>query len=346
MLHPVILSGGSGRRLWPASRPHRPKPFLTLVGEDSSFDGVLRRISALPGAAPPTVIAGVSHEDHVREALDGTQALLLLEPESRDTAPAMTAAALLLCKRDPGAVLLFLPADHHVPDAEAFAVSVAAAVRAAEDGWIATLGLRPEGPSSAYGYIRPGRPVEGRLPVIGFIEKPLPARAAELIAEGGLWNCGVFACRADVLIEEMARHAPAVLDAVRIAVAEARPMLDAVLLGPAFHEAPRLSFDHAVMEKTDRAVVEPAAFAWSDLGAWNAVLAASERDAAGNSTAGAVVLESASDCIVRASHGKTVALVGTRKLAVIVDEDGVMICDLDAGDQVRAAVDRVSAAPR
>lgn len=342
----MILSGGSGRRLWPASRPHRPKPFLTLVGEDTAFGGVLRRIKALTGAAQPTVIAGLAHEDHVRAALDGTRALLLLEPEARDTAPAMTAAALLLCKRDPGAVLLFLPADHHVPDADAFALSVAAAVRMAQDGWIATLGLKPEGPSAAYGYIRPGRPERECVPIAEFIEKPTSARAAALIEEGCLWNCGVFACRADVLIEEMARHAPAVLDAARAAVAEAKWLADAVLLGPSFHDAPRLSFDHAVMEKTDRAVVEPAAFAWSDLGAWDAVLAASERDAAGNSTAGAVVLESASGCIVRAAHGMTVAVVGASRLAVIVDDQSVMICDLDSADQVRTAVDRVTAAPR
>lgn len=342
----MILSGGSGRRLWPASRPHRPKPFLTLVGEDTAFGGALRRIAALTGAAPPTVIAGLAHEDHVRAALDGTDALLLLEPEARDTAPAMTAAALLLCERDPGAVLLFLPADHHVPDAEAFAVSVAAAVRMAQDGWIATLGLKPEGPSAAYGYIRPGRREDERLSVAAFIEKPSPARAATLIAEGCLWNCGVFACRADVLIEEMARHAPAVLDAARSAVAEAKYLVDAILLGPSFHDAPRLSFDHAVMEKTDRAVVEPAAFAWSDLGAWDAVLAASERDAAGNSTAGAVVLESASGCIVRAAHGITVAVVGASHLAIIADADGIMICDLDSGHHVRKAVDRVSGGRR
>lgn len=312
------------------------------MGEDTTFDGVVRRIAALPDAAPPLVIAGAAHEAHVREALDGTDALLLLEPESRDTAAAMTAAALLLAARDPEAVLLVLPADHHVPDAQAFAASATAAVAAADDGWIATLGLQPAGPSSAYGYIRPEPRADGRLHVAAFVEKPTPACAVDLIAEGCLWNCGVFACRADVLIAEVERHAPLVLEAARRAVAEAQQADGAILLGPAFGAAPRLSFDHAVMERTDRAVVEPADFAWSDLGVWSAVWAASERDAEGNSTAGVVVLEAASDCIVRATPGKTVALVGTRRLAVIVDEDGVMICDLDAADQVRVAVDRVS----
>lgn len=342
----MILSGGSGRRLWPVSKPHRPKPFLTLVGDNTAFDAVLHRISLLNGAASAVVIAGVAHEPHIRGALNGTDALLLLEPESRDTAAAMTAAALLLAARDPDAMLLFLPADHHVPDAEAFVRGAAGAVAAARDGWIAVLGLRPGGPSSAFGYIRSERGSDGRLHVAAFVEKPDTARAAALIAEGCLWNCGVFACRADLLVEEIERHAPAVLAAVQTSIAQSEQTAGAVRLGPAFRDAPRLSFDRAVMEKTDQAVVEPAAFAWSDLGGWNAVLAASPRDADGNSAEGEVVLEDSSGCIVRASHGKTVALVGTRNLAVIVEGDGVMICDLGAADQVRAAVDRVSAAPR
>ena len=344
MLHPVILSGGSGERLWPASTPARPKPFLSLVGEETTFANALRRAAALRDAAPVTVVAGRRHEASARAALQGLDALVVLEPEPRNTAAAMTAAALILGARDPDAVLLFLPADHMMPEAEAFAERVEVMAAHARAGWIATLGLRPDRPSAAYGYIRPGAGTP--RPVAGFVEKPPAEQAAALIAEGCLWNAGVFALRADVLVEEMRRHSPKSLAAAASAVRLHRRIGEAILLDQCFVEAPAVSFDVAVMEKTGRAGVEPASLAWSDLGAWDAGLAAAERDPRGNSAAGRVVLEDASNCLVRAAEGMTVAVVGARNLAVIVDPAGVMICDLDSGHQVRAALEKVSAGGR
>lgn len=342
MLHPVILCGGAGERLWPASRPHRPKPFLPLVGDETTFQSALRRAAGLPGAEPVTIVAGRPHERRVREALAGREALVILEPAARDTAPAMTAAALVLGARDPEAVLVFLPSDHFIPDADAFARHVAAMADQARAGWIALLGLRPSGPSAAYGYLLPEEG-EGSRRVARFIEKPDAARAVGLIADGCLWNAGVFAVRADVLLEEMRRHAPGVVAAAAQSVRRHRRVAGTILLDPAFEDAPALSFDVAVLENTDRAVVEAGALAWSDLGAWDAVLAASERDHDGNSAEGHVVLQSTSNCLVRAADGMTVAVVGARNLAVIVDQGAVMICDLESGHQVRAAIDRVSA---
>ena len=346
MLHPVILCGGAGERLWPASRPDRPKPFLSLLGQETTFESALRRAALLPSAEPVTVVAGRTHERRVREALAGREALSILEPAGRDTAPAMAAAALIIGGRDPEAVLVFLPSDHFVPDAAVFTAHVAAMADQARAGWIALLGLAPNHPSTAYGYLLPEP--DGRDPrrVDRFIEKPDAGRAARLIAEGCLWNAGVFAVRADTLLAELRRHAPAVVAASEEAVRRRRRVAGTLLLDEAFAEAPAVSFDIAVLEKTDRAVVEAGALAWSDLGAWDAVLAASHRDDHGNSAEGDVVLQSASNCLVRAADGMTVAVVGARNLAVIVDQGAVMVCDLESGHQVRAALDRVSAGGR
>lgn len=346
MLHPVILCGGSGERLWPASTPNLPKPFLALVGSGSTFASALARAAALPGAGPVTVLAGRRHEGAVRSAIEDQDALVILEPEPRNTAPAMAAAALVLSARDADAILLFLPADHMLPDAAAFAERVEAMTLQARMGWIALLGMTPTTPSSAFGYIEAGAGRGGPRPVTRFIEKPDTTRAASLIADGALWNAGIFCVRADVLIEEMRRHAPAVLAVAVEAVERRRRVGRTILLDPLFGAAPAVSFDVAVMERTDRAVVEAADFAWADLGAWDAVLAASERDPEGNSAAGRVVLESSSNCLVRAAEGMTVAVVGARNLAVIVDRGAVMICDLDSGHHVRSAVERVSAGGR
>lgn len=346
MLHPVILSGGAGERLWPASTPGRPKPFLPLTGGETTFAGALARAGALPAAGPVTVVSGRRHEAAVRAGLAGQDAVVILEPEPRNTAPAMTAAALVLAARDPDAVLLFLPADHLTPDDEVFAGHVQAMAAQAEAGRIALLGMTPTGPSPAYGYVLAGPGAAGSRPVSRFVEKPDVARATALIAEGALWNAGVFCLRADVLVEEMRRQAPGVLAAAAEAVRLSRRVGRTILLDPVFGDAPSVSFDVAVLERTDRAVVQAATFAWADLGAWDAVLAASERDPQGNSAAGHVVLESASNCLVRAAEGMSVAVVGARNLAVIVDQGAVMICDLAAGHRVRAAVARVSAGGR
>lgn len=346
MLHPVILCGGAGERLWPASRPHRPKPFLPLVGEETPFQSALRRAATLPGAETITIVAGRRHDRRVREALAGREALLILEPAARDTAPAMAAAALVMGARDPEAVLVFLPSDHCIPDGAAFAGHVAAMADQARAGWIALLGLKPTRPSTAYGYLLPEDGEGSPRRVARFIEKPDAARAANLIADGCLWNAGVFAVRADVLLAEMRRHAPDVAAAAAQAVRLQQRVAGTVLLDSAFEAAPALSFDIAVLEKTDRAVVEAGALAWSDLGAWEAILAASDRDHDGNSAEGHVVLQAASNCLVRAAHGMTVAVVGARNLAVIVDQGAVMVCDLESGHQVRAAIDRVSAGGR
>ena len=338
------MSGGSGQRLWPASRPHFPKPFIPLVGSRSTFDEALERSGALVGAAPVTVVAGRVHAPAIRRALDraGAGGMLILEPEARDSAPAMAAAAHWIAAADPEGVILFLAADHHIPDMDAFTGAVDLAAGHARDGWIVTLGVLPDGPSTAYGYIRPGEALGDIHRVEAFVEKPDLVRAQQFLRDGYLWNSGMFISRADILIAELERHAPEVNAAAREAVEQAERQPRQLTLGRGFRAAPKISIDYAVMEKTDRALVAQARFAWSDLGAWNAVLAASVRDSSGNSAAGEVVLEDVEGCLVRAGQGMTVVVVGGRNLAVIADREAVMVCDLDSAEGLKAAVERAS----
>lgn len=338
------MSGGSGQRLWPASRPRFPKPFIPLVGPRSTFDEALDRSQALAGAAPVTVVAGRAHAPAIRRALRraGGGGLLVMEPEARDSAPAMAAAAHLIAAREPEGVILFLAADHHIPDRHAFTEAVGLAEHHAREGWIVTLGAQPDGPSTAYGYIRPGAQRGDIHHVAAFVEKPDLAQAEQFLRDGYLWNSGMFVTRADTFIAELEQHSPEVNRAARLAVEQAGHEPHQVTLGSAFQTAPRISIDYAVMERTRRALVAPAHFAWSDLGAWNAVLAASRRDASGNSAAGEVVLENAEGCLVRAGQGMTVVVVGGRNLAVIADREAVMVCDLGSSDGLKAAVERAT----
>lgn len=342
-LHPVILCGGSGVRLWPLSNARRSKPFIPLVDGQSTFAQTLHRLAAIDGAAAPIVVAGPAHIDAILAefAAAGIEGTVIIEPVGRDSAPAMAAAAHYIQDRHPGEVALFLAADHHIPDPKAYAATVAVAAAQAERGSIVTLGVRPTGPSTAYGYIAPGEPLsEGAYRVEGFAEKPDEAAAQAFVHEGRLWNGGMFIVRADVLIAELEAHAPAIADAARGAVDGAREDGRLVHLGEAFAQAPKISIDYAVMEHTRLAAVTPAEFAWSDLGAWDAVLEVSARDALGNSAEGPVTLSGAENCLVRAEGGVKVVAVGVKNLAIIAAPDGVMVCDLDALDQVKDAVGR------
>ncbi|HYE46159.1 MAG TPA: AGE family epimerase/isomerase [Caulobacter sp.] len=345
VLYPVIMCGGAGTRLWPASRTERPKPFIPLAGEQPLFSRTLDRLRALQGAASPLIIAGAPHAGLIEAALAeaGMTGDIVIEPEGRDSAPAMAAIAALVQARDPDGVCLFLSADHHIPDPAAFARTVETARRQAVEDGIVTLGVRPAGPATAYGYIRAASAGGSARPVEAFIEKPDTDRAAELIAEGCLWNSGMFICRAATLLAELDRHAPQVAAATRKAVAEARTEEGLLLLGDTFRSAPKISIDFAVMERTDRCFVVPADFAWSDLGAWDAIWEAAARDEDGNSLSGAAVTSRSSGNLVQAAPGIIVALAGVRNLAVIAEPGRVMVSDLAETD-VKALVARAEAA--
>jgi mannose-1-phosphate guanylyltransferase/mannose-6-phosphate isomerase len=347
-VHPVIMCGGSGTRLWPVSRPSLPKQFIPLIGNRSSFQQTVTRVMGMRDMRDPIIVAGASHAAIVQAQLSalGIRAAQLLEPEPRDTAPAIAAAAVFVADQDPDALLVVLCADHYIPDEAAFQIAASRALIAAEQGWIVTLGVRPNGPSTAFGYIKPA---VAALPglvvhaVEAFVEKPTIAVAAEYIAAGYLWNSGNFISAAARLVAEFDRHAPAISAAARQAVRGGQTLEAGVLLlGPDFAAAPKISIDYAVMEKTDRAAVAPVDFAWSDLGAWDAVKAASPADAHGNSVTGDAVLIDTADCLVRTSGTMRVGLAGVSGLVVIVEPDAVLVSDLASSQAIKGLADSMT----
>lgn len=281
------------------------------------------------------VVGGVSHKQAILEQLEeiGVTAIILLEPEGRDSSAAMAAAALWTARHAPDAVNLFVASDHHIPDDEAFRRSVREAVSAAAKGRIVTLGVVPTEPSAAYGYIAPSGPMLSE--VSAFVEKPDPATARRYISEGYLWNSGNFIVRADVLVKEIADRAPAVGEAVKVALDQAESDGPCLTLGAGFKAAPKISIDYAVMEKTTRASVLPVSFEWSDLGAWDSVHASGEGDV------GLHILEDSEGCLVRACDGVMVAAIGLRDVGIIVERDAVLVTDLKKSQDVKKVVERL-----
>lgn len=338
---PVIMCGGSGTRLWPASRPERPKQFVPLTGALSSFQETVKRVAGLSGGARPLVVAGVAHGVAIRRQLAeiGAEADILLEPEPRDSAAAMAAAAVWIERRHPDGVAVVVSADHHVPDDAAFRDAASQAAVGAAKGRIVTLGVRPSSPSSAYGYLRPAGG-EGVQDLLEFVEKPDAETAAKYLEQGYLWNSGNFVVAAKVLIEELEAHAPSILEPVRAAVAEANAE---GVLGDSFRGSPKISIDYAVMEKTARAAVLPVDFEWSDVGAWDAVLDASPRDFDGNAVSGDVILLDAANTYVRAPAGLRVAAVGVSDIAIVAEGDAILVCDLAHSQTVKKAAETAKA---
>ena len=331
-MFPVILCGGAGTRLWPASREHRPKQFLSLAGDLSLFQETLRRVAPLAEGGRVLVVAGQDHAASIHEQLGGVEAVLIVEPVGRDSAPAMAAAAEWIARRDPAGVALFVASDHHIPDGEGFRRAVREALESAEAGRIVTFGVRPSDPSSAYGYIQPEGP--GLSPVKRFVEKPDRRRAQDYVARGYLWNSGNFAVRADVLLAELDAYAPGVTAAVRDALSD--PAGDVVRLGEAFAEAPRISIDYAVMEKSRLTSVLPVDFGWSDLGAWDAVAAA------GGASRGLWIGGDGDGAnLVRAAEGMVIATAGVSDLAIIAEPDAVLVCHLSRSQEVKGLVERL-----
>lgn len=342
-IYPVIMCGGSGTRLWPLSLPERPKQFIPLIAERSSFQYTIQRLAAIRDAAPPLVIAGLAHADWIRLNLAaiGAKADILLEPEPRDSAAAVAAAAAWVAARDPDGVAAIVAADHHVPDFEAFARAIETAAGAAADGWIVTLGVRPDSPAIAYGYIAPAEAIAaGPVSAVSrFVEKPDLERAKTYVESGYLWNSGNFIARASILQTAFAAFAPAVGDAARLGVETAEATPAGAVLGAAFLQAPKISFDYAVMEKADRVAVLPVGFAWSDLGAWDAIWAASPRDAQGNAIQGEGRLIDVSNSLLRrtGAHGPAITVLGLSNIAVVGDDQNLLIANLAASQGVKLA---------
>jgi mannose-1-phosphate guanylyltransferase/mannose-6-phosphate isomerase len=344
----VILSGGSGTRLWPLSRDERPKQFLPLVGEHSLFQhAVLRTQSLDTPVLDPLVVCNEAHRFIVAEQLRelGARATaIVLEPAGRNTAPAVAVAALLAQravsgKEDP--LLLVLPADHLVRDTKAFAGAVQAAAAAAAAGNLVTFGVVPDRPETGYGYLLEGVDQGGWSELDEFVEKPNLETAERYVASGRyLWNSGMFVLGAAAFLKELERHAPAMLAACREAVNTATTDADFTRLGPAFATSPADSIDYAVMEKTDRAAVVPLDAGWSDVGSWSALYDLLDKDAAGNVAKGDALVEQCRDTYVLASN-RTVAVVGLDNVVVVETQDAVLVIARDASQHVKLVVDRL-----
>lgn len=347
-IHPVIMCGGSGTRLWPASRESMPKQFITLVGETSTFRATAERVSDAAVFARPTVIAASDARFIVAEQLaqGGIAADILLEPERRDSAAAVAVAAAHAVRIDPEAVVMILAADHVIGDAAAFVAAARAAAEGARAGYIMTLGIEPTHPATGYGYIDPGAPIADASGTAGsmrrvarFTEKPDADAAARYIAAGALWNSGYFVFRADIMLAELREHAPAVLEAAEAALAAAVTDLDFVRLdADAFGKAPKTSIDYAVMERTERAGVVPVSFPWSDIGTWAALWEASPQDASGNAVRGRVALVETRGSLVHSEGEMLTSVVGLDDVVVVTTPDAVLVTSKARCDAVKDLV--------
>jgi mannose-1-phosphate guanylyltransferase/mannose-6-phosphate isomerase len=325
---PLIMCGGAGTRLWPASREVRPKQFLPLFGARSTFQDTLARVSDPALFDRPIVITNATYRFMVLEQLAeiGIEADVLLEPARRDSGPAIAAGAVFARSRDEEAVVLALAADHVVRDTASFIAACREGLVAAEQGRIVTFGIKPERAATEYGYINPGETVAGAVRAVAkFVEKPDQAKAAEYLKAGYLWNSGNFMFRAAVLLDEYGKLDPDSVQAVTDAVARAGRDLGFVTLEPqAFGAAKAISIDYAVMEKTARAAVVPVSCGWSDVGSWHAVWELSDKDAQGNAARGAGVFEDSRNCNV-VTDKALVALEGVDDLVVVATQDAVLV---------------------
>ncbi len=348
MIHPVILSGGSGTRLWPMSRTLYPKQLLRLLGGDSLLQQTVRRVSARDRYARPLLVANEEHRFIIAEQLREIGAeprAVLLEPVGRNTAPAACVAALALVETDPDPLMLLLPSDHIIENEAAFAAAIDNAAAAARRGSLVSFGITPERPETGYGYILRGAAfdgVSGVFRIAQFVEKPGPDQALAYLASGEhLWNGGIFLFPARLFLDELERLRPDIVAACRGAVAEARHDADFIRLGKeAFTACATDSIDYAVMEHTHHAAVVPVTMGWNDVGSWDALWEISAKDAAGNSIAGNVVAEDTRNCYLRSEAG-LLAAIGVKDLVVVVTGDAVMLAPRDRTQEVRQLVARL-----
>lgn len=346
-IRPIILSGGSGTRLWPISRESFPKQLLPISSKRTMLQETALRVSGA-GFREPIVIGGEDHRFFIQRQLDEAGVAveaILLEPKGRNTAAAAVLAALWTLDQGDDDLLLLMPSDHRIDDPQAFAAAVEGGRAAAEQGGIVTFGARPTEANTQYGYIEvgDGEGLGQARPVRRFTEKPDRAAAEEYLSRGDhFWNSGIFLFQASTLRDEAIRLLPELVDAV--AASLAGKSIDGRFVRPeasAFEAAPSISIDYGIMEKTDRAFVVPVDMAWSDVGSWAAVWQVSEKDDHANALSGDVIAIDTHDSIIRAEGNVTIAAVGLEKMAVIAVRDAVFIAPIERAAEVRDVVDQL-----
>jgi mannose-1-phosphate guanylyltransferase/mannose-6-phosphate isomerase len=347
VVHPVILSGGAGSRLWPLSRRLLPKQLLALTGARTMIQETAARFTGDAFAAP-TIVCNDEHRFLIAEQLREQEikpAAIILEPVGRNTAPAATVAALTVAKNDPESIILLLPSDHVIEDVKAFRKAIAAAIPAAEKGAIVTFGIKPAAPETGYGYIFGGEKIAGApgcLSVQRFVEKPDRPTAEKYLANGNYyWNGGIFLFKASTLLKEMERLQPDILKACRASVERARKDLDFVRLDEeAFKSSPSQSIDYAIMEHTKDAACVPVDMGWSDVGSWHALWDITEKSETGNATSGDVIAEHVKNSYLR-SDGPLLAAVGVEDLVIVATTDAVLVSHRDSAQDVKKIVDEL-----
>lgn len=346
LIVPIILSGGAGSRLWPVSTHDKPKQFHALGGSQTMFSETLARVSKGEGVtfAPPIIVCGVHHRGPVSAelaAMAQDQATLILEPLPRNTAPALAAAALLQCERDPEALMLSLHSDHVIAHPDILHRACITATKSAMDGNVVLFAIVPDSPATGYGYIKRGAAIaEEVYKVEAFVEKPNLQTAQGYVASGDYaWNSGIFFFRASTLVEQLERHAPEILLAARQAVTKAKREGHAIHLDhDAFADAPSKSIDYAVLEVTNHAAVVPVDMGWNDVGSFSTLWDIGTKDDGQNVVTGNVALFDTTNCLVT-TKDLPVALIGVTDLMVIVTETGILIAPKDRAQDVRLAAD-------
>ncbi|MEX3788527.1 mannose-1-phosphate guanylyltransferase/mannose-6-phosphate isomerase [Paraburkholderia sp. BR14374] len=353
-IHPVVLCGGSGTRLWPMSRGGYPKQYLALTGEHTLVQQTALRLRGIDGVTVPIVVTNNEQRFLVAEQLrqvDVGSASIVLEPASRNTAPAIAVAALLALRDTPDALLLVLPSDHVIAGEAAFVKAVEAAAQIAKDGRLVTFGITPTEPHTGYGYICAGAPlIDGTqsFAVDSFVEKPDAATAQRFIDEGRYyWNSGMFMLKASTYMDELRRYEPEIARQAELSLQSAQRNFDFVWLdADAFAACPNISVDHAVMEKTQSAaVVAVADLGWNDIGSWTALADIAERDAQNNALIGDVLTDAVSDSYIRAEH-RLVAAIGLENVVIVETADAVLVAHRDQAQDVKKIVAQLNAMGR
>jgi mannose-1-phosphate guanylyltransferase / mannose-6-phosphate isomerase len=345
---PVVMCGGAGTRLWPVSRESMPKQFVPLVGDGSTFQQVMARISEPQLFARPIVVTNDEFRFVVAEQLRerAVAADIVLEPMRRDSGPAVAVSTVLAAERDPQALVLILAADHVIRKLDEFHAACRCAAEAAALGRIVTFGIPPTHAATHYGYIRPGKQLNraGVREVEAFVEKPDAATAAKYVADRYLWNSGNFLFHASTMWEEIEGFEPLIAETAKASVAVATHDLDFLRLGAEpFAKAPKKSIDYAVMERTKRAAVIPADFGWSDIGSWSTVWDVLDHDADGNVSTGAVVLSDTRNSLVRSEEPILTAVLGLEDVIVVSMADAVLVAGRKSAEDVKGLVERLRA---